>query len=213
MHEECRHGHRDPLVASELLAGRIGKRNRQELEEAIAHAVQNHVGGAGRIEPAEGAAHDSNRLEQTCGGECRKERREDAGDDVQEPADDVALLAFIVCLDLAARKLGQDLHDLVVDIGDMRADHDLVLALGMHDLDDALKLGDLLVICLALILQTEAQARDAVRIGCDIVLAAHQLDDAGGKLSPVPCHVVPPPLSCRSGTTGTKYRERPPALQ
>jgi hypothetical protein len=104
-----------------------------------------------------------------------------------ELADDVAL-ALVVCFDLAACEIRQDLHDLVVDIGHMRADNDLILALGMHDLDDALELRDLLVVCLLFILEAEAQARDAVRIGCDVVLAAHQLNDIAGELSPVSCH-------------------------
>ena len=81
-----------------------------------------------------------------------------------------------------------DGDDCVVDFGDGRTDHDLVLAAGLDDAQHAIRLREDIVVCLRFVLQAEAEPRDAVRDALDVVLSTHILDDDAGQPVILACH-------------------------
>ena len=90
------------------------------------------------------------------------------------PLDDLDVGGLIA--DPRVRQLGDD---GVVDVDDVGADDDLVLAAGLGHVDDAVEIGHGLVIGQGLVLEVEAHAGDAVQDGADVVGAADAGDDVG----------------------------------
>lgn len=75
------------------------------------------------------------------------------------------------------------LHDRIEHRDDFASDDNLILSCGLDDRDDAVELLDLIGLCLALVLQREAQARDAVLELGDIVLSSDESDQLVAKLA------------------------------
>ena len=192
-HQEGCHTHGDPLVALELL-GRSGRdEDGQELEDAVTDGVEHHVSGACLVHPAQRNGHHDQGAGKTGCGEDANERDEDARDDVKESVEAEAALLLFFGLHLAGSEVGQLCDHRVVGLPHLVANDHLVLAGGVHHLDDAVQLADALVVGLALVLEHEAQAGDAVRDGGDVVGASHELDHVGSELVPILCHCFPFP--------------------
>lgn len=95
------------------------------------------------------------------GAEHAERRGEDAGDEVDEDGGDVLLLrvvALVVDRDLTGTGEAGDLEERVVDVLDLVPENNLILAVRVHDLDDAGGLLDDLGVRLAGVLQLEAKA-------------------------------------------------------
>lgn len=122
-----------------------------------------------------------------------------------------------VLCDLAERFGTCQLRNRIVEVLDhVHADDDLVLAIGIHDLDDLVELLDALGIGNAVILELEPQSCHAVRDVDDIAAAADPVDDLGSK-AVIYAHFIPfpgracPSLSCASTLLlATKARARTP---
>ncbi len=189
------HGEHDSerhiLVRLELLGSRDGQDEGKELHEAIGAGIQDRVGTGLAEAGDEVGEHDQERLEHAGRDEAAHEGEEDAGDRLGEAVEDIALLLVIVCGDLAAGKLGAELGDgSIVCIFDIGANHDLVLAIAVHDIDHARSLLDGSIVCLGLILEDEAQAGDAVRHGDDIVLSTDLVYHRRCESLVILCHVA-----------------------
>ena len=76
----------------------------------------------------------------------------------------------------------------VIHIVDLIADDHLILSACLHDLDHAVGGLQNFLVCLALVLQLEAQTGDAVRHGDDVALAANILDNNARKAVVFTCH-------------------------
>ena len=105
-------------------------------------------------------------------------------------------------LELANREHG------IVDIGYVRADNNLVLAAGVHNLDNAVGVLEYLVVGEGLILELKTKTRHAVREALDVVLATHVLDDDAGETVVLACHVNS--FSKRNGTKSEQRRATAP---
>ena len=82
-----------------------------------------------------------------------------------------------------------DFQNSVVDLGNCVADNDLILAICLNDLDDAIGLVQDIRVCLALIHQLEPQTGDAVGDRFDVLFAADILDNNAGETIILACHV------------------------
>ena len=71
----------------------------------------------------------------------------------------------------------------------MRADDDLILTAGVHDLDDAVGVLENLVVGEGLVLELETQARDTVGEALHVLLATHILDDDAREAIILACHI------------------------
>ena len=80
----------------------------------------------------------------------------------------------------------------IVHIAYISTDDDLILAACLHHLDNTLGRIQLFGICLALILQFEAQTGNAMCQRDDILFTADQFDDGFGKRIVIFCHSSPP---------------------
>lgn len=128
-------------------------------------------------------------LEDSRGRQHAHHRDHRAGDDADEggeaeldpaPQGGGPLDELDVSVLLASAHVGQLGDDGVVDVDDVGADDDLVLAAGLGHVDDAVEIGHGLVIGQGLVLEVEAHARDAVQDGANVVGASDAGDDVGG---------------------------------
>ena len=190
-----------------------------EVEEAVGERVDGLVGaGIGGHETQEGAERQQ-ALGHTGRGEQGQDGLENTGDQVDHHIDGlfgrgvcrVLLEGVAVLVDQAAGLELTDREHGVVDVGDMRADDNLVLAAGMHDLDHAIGVLEHLVVGEGLILELEAKTRHAVREALDVVLATHVLNDDAGEAIVLTCHVNS--FSKRFGETCTQRRATAPCSQ
>ena len=176
-------------VAAQLLGGRVGQQDGQEVEGGVGHEVDDLVGAGSTVHQFECHQDGQNGLQHAGCGQRRQDGGEDAGDSINQTADHRALFLFGGCGCTA--QAGQQSGHLFVDLGDLCADDDLVLAVGRSNAHHTRGAADCLGVRLALILQIEAQTGDAVGHVGDVALAAHQLDDCFGKFFVVCllCHV------------------------
>ena len=72
------------LVHLELLGGRVAKDDRQEVEHAVSHGIEQRIGTRGRKGRGEGRAAGKDALHDAGSGEGAEHRREDAGDQVDD---------------------------------------------------------------------------------------------------------------------------------
>jgi hypothetical protein len=187
----------DELVAAEVLCGRIAEHDREEIEEAVAHGVEDHVDARGRRKHAEGGKEGDEALDDAVGGKDRKRRHEDGGHRAHEAVHGVVLrISVCLCrcwLDCACTLDVKVCQDLVVEACDLGADDDLVLAAGFDDLDDTTGLLEHIRLCQLRILEREAQPCHAVREGAYVVRSSDVVHDGLGK-SLVICHPTSPLL-------------------
>ena len=173
------------LGQAELLGGSIAQQDGHEVEEAVAQRIQDVVGRACIAQDAKGHEHGQKALQDAAGAQHAQAGREHTGDDADERVQRVHLFlrgvllggGRTVLVDRTARgDVAHGAHS-VVDVCHLVADDHHVLAAGTQDLDDAVGLLKDLGVCLALVLQFEAQAGDAVGERSNVLLAAHILDD------------------------------------
>ena len=186
IHERRAERHAQKLVAAELLGRSVAQDDGQEVVEAVGNGVPDHVGTAIGGEPAHGNAEGEQALDHTCGSEGHKRRRHTARHRVHQHVKDVAALLVLVLgrIVLSDRAHARDLvlaHELLVDIVHGSADNDLVLAAGLHDLDDAVKVADRLVLGDLLVFERKTQPRDAVAHVLDIFDTADPFEDLAGE--------------------------------
>ncbi len=178
--------HAEELVAAELLGRGVAQDNGQEVEEPVRDGVPDHIGTAIGGEPAHGDAKSEQALDHTGGGKGHKRGSHAARDRIHQHVKDVmALLALVLGrIVLSDRAHARDLvlaHELLVDIVHGSADNDLVLAAGLHDLDDAVKVADRLVLSDLLVFERKTQSRDAVAHVLDIFDTADPFEDLAGE--------------------------------
>lgn len=188
IHERKADCHARELVHPELLGGGVRQNDRQEIEHAVGDGVQNGVSaivGELRDELSDGgkdALHDT-------GG---REGAEHGGEDTRDEVNGLggnSLGCVVLGVDLPARDKTAHSDDGIVYVLNLIAHHDLVLAVGLHDLDYALELLDGLGVSLALVLELEAHAGDAMRDAVDVLLAAHILKNGAREVVVLSCHV------------------------
>lgn len=161
----------------------------QEEEHRRAHGVDEVVGVGGLDDDLVLHEQRQEPLEDSGGRQHAHHRDHRAGDDADEggeaeldpaPQGGGPLDELDVSVLLASAHVGQLGDDGVVDVDDVGADDDLVLAAGLGHVDDAVEIGHGLIICQGLVLEVEAHARDAVQDGADVVGASDAGDDVGG---------------------------------
>ena len=198
--EDAAHHHAEHLRAAELLCCRVSEVYGHEIVSNIVEPVIEQVVDFGircpEVEHA-GACDDSDRAEH--GGAHHDGDGSDhgLGKIVQDCLADTLCrpgLLRSICIEvLVDRAAGRDaeLHNRVVDLRNVLADDDLVLAArplaAEHSLDglDSVVVGDRFV------LQVDPQPCHAVRDACDVVLAADSVEDLCGNAFAV-CHLLPP---------------------
>ena len=174
----------------EALGRRIAEDRRQEVERGIREGVQDVVGAALAVQRAERREQRENTLEDTAGAEHAEERGEHAGDDADEGVEGFLLLlrAFLVVHLRGEAFEVPHRNDGRIDVRDMVADDDLILAAGLHHSHDAVgRLQDVRV-RLGLVLEVEPEPGDAVGDRGDVVFPAYVLQDDAGKTVVLTCH-------------------------
>ena len=181
-------GH-DDGVRPQAPSGGEADDDRQEVEHRRAHGVDNLVGVRGLGHHLELDEQGQQPLEDSGGGQHPDDRDHGSGDDADERGEAELdpsyerggpLDLLDLALRIALRGAGQLLDDGLVDVLDLGADDDLVLAAGLGHVDDALGAGNGGVVGDRLVLEVEAHAGDAVEHRADVVGAADVLDDVGG---------------------------------
>ena len=183
--EDATECHAHDRLQAEALCGGVADDQREEVEDGVADGREDHIGRAVRGEPASNRAEGQHRLDEAACHKDAEDRLEDLGDDAQEPRERVLLLPVLAValgipfIHIECRLLGEaaDLDEVVVDGLDRSADDDLILATSLDHVDDALRCLETVGVSLGLVLQMEAQARDAVADILHVVLAAHLLYD------------------------------------
>ena len=176
------------FVAPDLLGGGDGHEDGQEYQGRVSDRLEHLVGrGLGRENSrcAEKDVHDLDESGAHEGGN-------DGGEDGGEPLHVVAgaslatLSVRAVSLTLGAEKT----LELVVDLHDVLADDDLVLAVLVLDADDLGDVLDPLAVGQALVLELKTKTGDAVREEPHVVLAADGLENLRGDFL-LGCHAMP----------------------
>ena len=213
------------LAHLELLRSGVAQDDRQEVEEAVGHSIPDHVRAAGGVQQVEEGQQRQNALDDTGGAQQGDGRRHDAGDHVDEDGGNVLLAAGgtvilngVAVLVYRAHALEvPDLQHRVVDLANRVADDHLVLAVGLDNLEYAVRLVEDIGVCLALVHEFKAQPGDAVGDAVDVLLAAHILDNNTGQPIILTCHGVPllfnsfsPPPQPPAGRRGTALSETAP---
>ena len=133
---------------------------------------------------------------------------EDARDEVDDHIGNALGSGIVVIgVDGAAVAKTAGLENGVVDVLDDVAHNNLVLAVGVHDLDDVGQLGDCLVIGLRLVLELKTNAGNAVCDAFDVGLTANQLYDLGSKIVVFTCHDLSSlfQISTKISPTASRY--------
>ena len=152
-----------PSRQAELLGSGVAQEDGHEVEEAVAQGVEHVIGGAGAAQDADGHAEGQEALQNTKGGQHAQAGSENAGDDADESVE--GILFFLGSVIAAA---GGDALDVahaahrVIDVGYVLADDYHVLSAGLDDGDNAVSALEDLGLCLALVLQFEAEPGDTV---------------------------------------------------
>ena len=176
--------HADELARVELLGRGVTQDNRQEVEEAVTRGVEHLVGAVGRRHEAREGEDGKDALDHTGGTQAAEDGLDDAGDEIDQHREGIALLGGrTVLVDLAETLHTRDLDGRIVDVLDhVDAYDDLVLAVGVYDLDDTRQLFYLLGLRLRVVAQLEAQPRHAMRDALDVGRAAYKVNDLASKL-------------------------------
>lgn len=177
---------------------------RHEVEGGIGDSVQDDDVGIFGREPSEGDDRGRDALEHAAGDDAVECRCDDGGKRIEKTGDpgkpaalrsariashslcqDIAFIVFfriVIYIDAAA--LGDACHfaELVIDVLDLRADHDLYLSCRIEHLKHAFRLLQAIEVDLALILHDKAQARDAVECLADIVRSPDMAEDVPAQL-------------------------------
>ena len=201
--EQRRHdGGADPGVDLELLGGVVGHHDRQEVENAAVHGVneqQRHrfllIGGVG-VDEVEGLEDGLARDNEGGAQQDRQQRAEGVGQVFEEGVDESVLAARLGpgrSLDVgvrlssgaggaASRRFhGRQAVDLLVDAGDRAADDDLVAVPALGDrAHDARDLLDRRLVDDGGVVQLEAESGRAVGEADDVPGAADGLQDRLG---------------------------------
>ncbi|MPM66079.1 hypothetical protein SDC9_112986 [bioreactor metagenome] len=175
--------HRGHVVGPEPLRSGEGQEDRQEVEQRVGRGVQDGVRGGRRVQPVQVGGEGQEGLEQAGTGERPQDRLDDGADQLDEPVEDVAPgrvdRGGIITADPG------EAGELLVDLRHVVADHDLVLAAGLHHGDDAGELLDRAGVGLRGVLQRQAQPGGAMGAGGDVRFAAHLVDDPVGQIGVV----------------------------
>ena len=187
--QRCTNGHTLQLRQAKLFGGGVGQQHGHKVEEAVAQRVQDIVGGAGAAEYADGNEQGDKALYDTGGSQHAQTGGKHCRNDADEGIEQALLFlggfgaagGVAVIVHCAAR--GNVTHGAhsVVHIGNLLTDDHHILSAGLDHGHDAVGLFQHIGVCLALVLQFEAQAGHAVGKGHDIALAANILDDNARK--------------------------------
>ena len=187
--EHCADDHEQRYCVVSLLGNLHSQEDRQEIEEAVRHAVQENVGRARAAHQTEGGQKRQQNLYHTCSKHCRQERCHTACDKSHQSLRDIALRLRRS----RVSGLGEVPHllEFFEEVGYLVSDDDLILAALLDHGLDALDLVDFGVIRLALVVEDQTKTRHAMCCGCDVVGAADCLDDLfrGGYI--IQCHIFP----------------------
>ena len=167
-------------VAAQLFGCGIGQQDGQEVEGGIRHEVDHLVGAGITADQLEGHQDRQDRFQHTGGGQRRQDGGKDTGDGVDQTADHRSLL--LLGGGCGRTHVPQFGGQLLIYLGDLRSDDDLVLPVGRGHAQNARGALDGIGVGLALVLQVEAQTGGAVGHIGDVALSAHQTDDLFGKL-------------------------------
>ena len=199
------------LAHLELLGCGVAKDDGQEVEHAVGDGVEQRVGAVvGKARDQEGGKREQ-ALHDTGGREGAQHGLEDTGDEVDHHVGN-ALGSGIVIVGIDGAAVGKaaSLKDRVVDILDDVTHNDLILAVGVHDLDHVGQRRNCLVVGLRLVLELKANAGNAVRDGLDVGLTADQLNNLGSKIVVFTCHVLSSlfQISTKLSPTASRYLAR-----
>ena len=195
VHERRTDSHADELVEAELLRRGVADDDGQEVEERVAGGVHDHVEAARGVKPPQREEERRQALEHSCRGEGHERRAHRAGDDVHQTVEGVLVGGFLLVGGVVLGNLAGTGHAELVDQGvvhvvDLVADDDLVLAARLDDGDDAVERGEGILVGLALVLELESQARDAVREVVDVALATDVREHVACEVMKLACHVL-----------------------
>ena len=173
-------------------AGGVGQEDGQEIEHTVTGGVEDGVGGGVLAQQAQRGEQRQKALEQTDAGEGTHEGQENAGDGVHDGGADAALFVgrFGVGSHLAQRgHVGVFQHG-IVHIRHIVADDHLILAVGLHDLENAVQCSQGLLVGFALVFQLKAEPGHAVGQGNNVFFAANIGNDVQRQLVVILCHRV-----------------------
>ena len=204
-------GHAVELAHLELLGRSKAKHHGQEVEHAVSDGVEQRIGAVvGKARDQEGSERQQ-ALHDTGSGEGAEHGGEDARDEVDDHIGNALGSGIVVIgVDGAAVAKTAGLENGVVDVLDDVAHNNLVLTVGVHDLDDVGQLGDCLVIGLRLVLQLKTNTGNAVCDAFDVGLTANQLYDLGSKIVVFTCHDLSSlfQISTKISPTASRYLAR-----
>ena len=190
-------GHADEFIHLELLGGRVAQDDGQEVEEAVCHSVPHLIGAGSGGDQADEVEQSQQALDDAGSGQHAQSGLQGTGDHVDQHGNGALLAAALtaavvhsVAVLIHSTGCVQMAHfqHSVIHIVDLIADDHLILSACLHDLDHAVGGLQNFLVCLALVLQLEAQTGDAVRHGDDVALAANILDNNARKAVVFTCH-------------------------